>query len=68
MENLQIRITVTNGKGWRETETISMNQYYSEKEKGNDLFEKTLDKIVSDGHKIVENRKAIDKKFLQWRP
>jgi hypothetical protein len=68
MDNLQIRVTLTNGKGWRETKTINLEQYEKEKLLGNDLFEKTLNNLIDQSESAKIGRKSLDDKIHQWRP
>lgn len=68
MDNLQIRVTLTNGKGWRETKTINLEQYEKEKLLGNDLFEKTLNNLIDQSESAKIRRKSLDDKIHQWRP
>jgi hypothetical protein len=37
MENLKIRVTLSNGKGWKETKILQLSHYLMEKEKGKAL-------------------------------
>jgi hypothetical protein len=68
MENLKLRMTLTDGKGWKETKIIQLSHYLLEKEKGNSLLDETLEKLI-DSQKKVEV-KMVENKInnLKWRP
>lgn len=68
MENLKLRMTLTDGKGWRETKIIELSHYLLEKEKGNSLLDETLEKLI-ENQKIIENSREENKTTYQkWRP
>jgi hypothetical protein len=68
MENLKLRMTLTDGKGWKETKIIQLSHYLLEKEKGNSLLDETLEKLI-DCQKIVEDNIEQNKTTYQkWRP
>jgi hypothetical protein len=68
MENLKIRITLSNGKGWRETQIIELSHYLLEKEKGNHLLDEILQKLIEDGSNVTEKIKDNKKNYQKWRP
>lgn len=68
MEDLSIRITLTNNKGWKETRTITLDSYQSQKELNINELEVMLDSLLLDYGRIGENLgkdKGID---IKWRP
>jgi hypothetical protein len=68
MENLKLRMTLTDGKGWKETKIIQLSHYLLEKEKGNSLLDETLEKLI-DSQKIIENSREENKiNYQNWRP
>lgn len=68
MENLKLRMTLTDGKGWRETKIIELSHYLLEKEKGNSLLDETLEKLI-ENQKIIENSREENKlNYQNWRP
>lgn len=68
MENLKLRMTLTDGKGWRETKIIELSHYLLEKEKGNNLLDETLEKLI-ENQKIIENSREENKlNYQNWRP
>ena len=68
MENLKLRMTLTDGKGWRETKIIELSHYLLEKGKGNSLLDETLEKLI-ENQKIIENSREENKTTYQkWRP
>jgi hypothetical protein len=68
MENLKIRITLSNGKGWRETQIIQLSHYLLEKEKGNHLLDEILEKLIEDESNMVEKIKDNKTTYQKWRP
>jgi hypothetical protein len=68
MENLKIRITLSNGKGWRETQIIELSHYLLEKEKGNHLLDEILEKLIEDESNMVEKIKDNKTTYQKWRP
>ena len=68
MENLKIRITLSNGKGWRETQIIQLSHYLLEKEKGNHLLDEILEKLIEDESNMTEKIKDNKTTYLKWRP
>ena len=68
MENLKLRMTLTDGKGWRETKIIELSHYLLEKEKGNSLLDETLEKLIEDQKNIENNRVENKTTYQKWRP
>jgi hypothetical protein len=68
MENLKIRITLSNGKGWRETQIVQLSHYLLEKEKGNHLLDEILHKLIEDESNVTEKIKDNKKNYQKWRP
>lgn len=68
MENLKIRVTLSNGKGWKETKILQLSHYLLEKEKGNHLLDETLESLLNDKKDVevtMEENKINNQK---WRP
>jgi len=68
MENLKIRVTLSNGKGWKETTIVQLSHYLLEKEKGNHLLDEILQKLIEDESNVVEKIKDNKKTYQKWRP
>jgi len=68
MENLKIRLTLSNGKGWRETKQIALSHYLLEKENGNHLLDEILHDLMEDEIKITEKIKDNKSTYQKWRP
>ena len=68
MENLKIRVTLSNGKGWKETKIIELSHYLLEKENGNHLLDETLESLLNEKKKVEV--KMVENKInnLKWRP
>ena len=68
MENLKIRVTLSNGKGWKETKIIQLSHYLLEKENGNHLLDETLESLLNDKKKVEVNMEENKINNLKWRP
>ena len=68
MENLKLRMTLTDGKGWKETKIIQLSHYLLEKENVNNLLDKTLEKLIEDQKNIESNREENNTTYQKWRP
>jgi hypothetical protein len=68
MENLKLRMTLTDGKGWKETKIIQLSHYLLEKEKGNSLLDETLEKLIDSQKNIEDNIKQNKTTYQKWRP
>jgi len=68
MENLKLRMTLTDGKGWKETKIIQLSHYLLEKDNGNNLLDKTLEKLIEDQKNIESNREENKTTYQKWRP
>ncbi len=70
MNNLSIRITLTDNKGWKETKTINYELYQSEKflNPENNIIEHSIEDLVSDYKKTLENKQKIKEISTEWRP
>jgi hypothetical protein len=68
MENLKIRVTLSNGKGWRETQIIELSHYLLEKEKGNYLLDKTLEELINKKENVESTIEKNKKTYQKWRP
>jgi len=68
MESLKIRITLTNTNGWKETKVVSLPYYQSEKEKGNNLLDNTVEQLLQDYEKMGKNMNKPKKEDIKWRP
>ena len=68
MENLKIRVTLSNGKGWKETKIIQLSHYLLEKENVNHLLDETLESLLNEKKKVEV--KMVENKInnLKWRP
>jgi len=67
MESATIRITLTNGKGWRETKNIDLYQYLANKEKDINLLDKTLEELMEAKNKVEVNMEENKLNFQNWR-
>jgi mannosyltransferase OCH1-like enzyme len=56
MENLKLRMTLTDGKGWKDTKIIQLSHYLLEKENGKNLLDETLENLLDDQKNIKNNR------------
>ena len=68
MENLKIRVTLSNGKGWKETKIIQLSHYLLEKENGNHLLDETLESLLNEKKKVEINMEENKINNLKWRP
>jgi hypothetical protein len=68
MENLKIRMTLTDEKGWKETKIIQLSHYLLEKEKGNNLLDETLEKLIDSQKNVEDNFKQNKTTYQKWRP
>jgi hypothetical protein len=68
MENLKLRMTLTDGKGWRETKIIELSHYLLEKEKGNSLLDETLEKLIDSQKNVEDNIEQNKTTYQKWRP
>jgi hypothetical protein len=68
MENLKLRMTLTDGKGWKETKIIQLSHYLLEKEKGNSLLDETLEKLIDSQKNVEDNIKQNKTTYQKWRP
>jgi hypothetical protein len=68
MENSKIRITLSNGKGWKETQIIELSHYLLEKEKGNHLLDETLESLLNEKKKVEVKMTENKINNLKWRP
>jgi hypothetical protein len=68
MENLKIRITLTNSKGWKETKDVSLSYYKSQKEKGADALSEIIDHLVEDYSTMKEKTNKLKIEDIKWRP
>jgi hypothetical protein len=68
MENLKLRMTLTDGKGWKETKIIQLSHYLLEKEKGNNLLDETLEKLIDSQKNVEENIEQNKTTYQKWRP
>jgi hypothetical protein len=68
MENLKLRMTLTDGKGWKETKIIQLSHYLLEKEKGNSLLDETLEKLIDSQKNVEENIEQNKTTYQKWRP
>ena len=68
MENLKLRMTLTDGKGWKETKIIQLSHYLLEKEKGNNLLDETLEKLIDSQKNVEDNIKQNKTTYQKWRP
>ena len=66
MESLKIRITLTNTKGWKETQVVSLTHYLEEKEKGKNIVDETIQRLTNDFKNMKE--KTTKNKKEEWRP
>jgi len=65
MEELTLRITLTNGKGWKETKSLSLTRYNENKENNIDL----VDNIIKELTNQYDNVKDYKKELIEnWRP
>jgi hypothetical protein len=65
MEELILRITLTNGKGWKETKSLSLTRYNENKENNIDL----VDNIIKELTNQYDNVKDYKKELIEnWRP
>ena len=67
MENLKIRITLTNTKGWKETQVVSYERYLSEKENGENVVDKVIQRMTEDYENMKQNT-INNNKDIKWRP
>lgn len=68
MEELTIRITLTNAKGWKETKSLSFNRYVESMEDDVDLVEQYIH-TLKDEYENYKNNSETNKKFTkEWRP
>jgi hypothetical protein len=68
MENLKLRMTLTDGKGWKETKIIQLSHYLLEKEKGNSLLDETLEKLIDSQKNVEDNINQNKTTYQKWRP
>jgi hypothetical protein len=68
MENLKLRMTLTDGKGWKETKIIQLSHYLLEKEKGNSLLDETLEKLIDCQKNVEDNIEQNKTTYQKWRP
>lgn len=68
MENLKIRVTLSNGKGWKETKILQLSHYLLEKEKGNHLLDETLESLLNDKNNVEVSMEENKINNLKWRP
>ena len=68
MENLKLRMTLTDGKGWKETKIIQLSHYLLEKEKGNNLLDETLEKLIDSQKNVEDNIEQNKTTYQKWRP
>jgi hypothetical protein len=68
MENLKLRMTLTDGKGWKETKIIQLSHYLLEKEKGNSLLDETLEKLIDSQKNVEDNIEQNKTTYQKWRP
>jgi hypothetical protein len=68
MENLKLRMTLTDGKGWKETKIIQLSHYLLEKERGNSLLDETLEKLIDSQKNVEDNIKQNKTTYQKWRP
>jgi hypothetical protein len=68
MENLKLRMTLTDGKGWKETKIIQLSHYLLEKEKGNSLLDETLEKLIDSQKNVEDNIKQNKTTYQKRRP
>jgi hypothetical protein len=68
MKNLKLRMTLTDGKGWKETKIIQLSHYLLEKEKGNSLLDETLEKLIDSQKNVEDNINQNKTTYQKWRP
>lgn len=68
MENLKIRVTLSNGKGWKETKILQLSHYLLEKEKGNYLLDETLEELINKKEDVESAIEQNKKSYQKWRP
>jgi hypothetical protein len=61
-------MTLTDGKGWKETKIIQLSHYLLEKEKGNSLLDETLEKLIDSQKNVEDNIKQNKTTYQKWRP
>jgi hypothetical protein len=62
-ERLQIRITLTNNKGWKETTSVDYDRYKDNKDLVDNIIEKLLEH-----NSDMQKAKELSNKSLEWRP
>ena len=67
MENLKIRITLTNTKGWKETQVVSYEHYLSDKENGENIVDNAIQRMTEDYENMKHNT-INNNKDIKWRP
>jgi hypothetical protein len=65
MEELTLRITLTNGKGWKETKSLSLIRYNESKENNIDLVDNIIKELTNQYNDVKEYKKEI---IENWRP
>ena len=68
MESLKLRITLTNGKGWKETKDVHLTHYLSQKEEGNDVLDKIVEQLIQDYEKMGKNMNQPKKEDIKCSP
>jgi hypothetical protein len=68
MENLKIRVTLSNGKGWKETKIVELAHYLMEKEKGNHLLDETLEELLNNQNNVENTIEQNKSTYQKWRP
>ena len=61
-------MTLTDGKGWKETKIIQLSHYLLEKEKGNSLLDETLEKLIDSQKNVEDNIEQNKTTYQKWRP
>lgn len=67
MDALKIRVTLTNTKGWKETRSISLANYLSQKEKGSDAVDTIIQDLIKE-YQDMGNKTEDKDKDISWRP
>lgn len=68
MEELTIRITLTNAKGWKETKLLSFNRYQESMEDDVDLVKQYIHTLKNEYEKYKNNSETNKKFTKEWRP
>ena len=65
MEELTLRITLTNGKGWKETKSLSLTRYNENKENNIDLVDNIIKELTNQYNDVKDYKKEL---IENWRP